>query len=353
MTSNFLCRRPVLTDIVARRAQRKAAAADGSSQCSVRPPTASSSSQADSTSPPPPRSAAPAIQPPVVERAGALGISGGQASARPIASVCEGPIAGPSRSQPLPVSLTLPVALSPLPGPGVELATPVASALSASIRPAAVDSVGFRPTTPFAPSPDWSNLDFLASFPEFEALLASQGFAADSLSAPVTPLPEEIERDAHFEGALVLRSVGVEKGVAEVYNVSWNAQFCKYLPTEVVQEVLRYWTEICGDVPLTKAASTMCALLYCHGQERFNQAQKDSIADMMRLYQRKTIALVSRTKVPFAHELLTFSDLYCQSIAPHCRSRTASDTVAALQTSPLPKKGRRPPSYGTTGLRRQ
>lgn len=265
----------------------------------------------------------------------------------PPPSLGPGSVAGPSNSQPAQSSLTLPVALSPATPPIFELGAAAVSTVSVNSRSTVVDPVGFRSTTAFPPSPDWSNLDFLASFPEFEALLASQGFAADSLSAPASPAPfstattapshvlgggrsnatltaptplsqeqlpepvEEIERDAHFEGALVLKSVGVEKGVADVYNVSWNAQFCRYLPAEVVQNVLRFWAEICGDVPLTRAASTMCALLYCHGQERFGRVQKDSIADMMHRYQRRTIALISRTKVPFAHELLTFSDLYC------------------------------------------
>jgi hypothetical protein len=330
VTSNFLCRRPVLTDIVARRAQRKAAAAaDGSNLRSVRPPTvvqstASSSSQAGSASPPP-RSTVLTTQPPTVEPASRIPLPSGSSNGL-AAGVRPGIVAGSSGSQPPLASLPFPVvALSP--------------------RPAAINSIGFRPTPPVPLSPDWSNLDFLAAFPEFEALLASQGFAADSLSAPASPAPfafdptqvfsggrlgataakpiplspepvsepvEEIERDAHFEGALVLKSVGVEKGVAHVYNSSWNIQFLLYLPAEVVQDVLRYWDEICGDVPLTKAASTMCALLYCHGQERFGRAQKDSIAEMMRRYQRKTISLISQTKVPFAHELLTFSDLYCE-----------------------------------------
>lgn len=129
----------------------------------------------------------------------------------------------------------------------------------------------------FPPSPDFSSLDFLASFPEFESLLASQGFAGDALSAPPSPAApfafpssyggfqthdgrstahpghhghghgavqgrgqlaghpgggphgadgaiEEIEReDAHLEGALVLKSIGVKERVAHVYN-TWNSR---------------------------------------------------------------------------------------------------------------------------------
>lgn len=92
-----------------------------------------------------------------------------------------------------------------------------------------------------------------------------------------------------------------------------RASFLRYLPTDIVESVLHWWDHVCGDSDLTKAASTMCALLFCYRQQRFSRAQKEQIAVVMRQWNQKTLSLVARSKVPFAYALLTYSDLYCGS----------------------------------------
>lgn len=66
----------------------------------------------------------------------------------------------------------------------------------------------------------------------------------------------------------------------------------------------------------------MCALMFCHRQDRFSTDQKARLADVLKQYRQKTLSLVPtfRSKVPLAYALLTYTDLLCQSLHPLLRT---------------------------------